>query len=139
MRPARNQLGLKMRGQRAEDLAPELRDLAARQWHDYWRRISGTYFGEGHGGLNIDAAYAVQREVARLRCEAGDAVAGDDSELVGCQIVWATSVRQRGAVLILSLTACAELEPYEPPITGDIPAGSGPRSGDDGEFVILRR
>jgi 2-keto-4-pentenoate hydratase len=50
--------------------------LAARQWHDYQRRTPGTYFGETPGILTLDEAYSVQMEVARLRCAAGDAIAG---------------------------------------------------------------
>jgi 2-keto-4-pentenoate hydratase len=58
-----------------------LQTLAARQWHDYRQRTPGTYFGEEHGALSLDQAYEVQMEVARLRCGAGDAVAGYK---VGC-------------------------------------------------------
>jgi 2-keto-4-pentenoate hydratase len=65
--------------------------LAARQWQDYQRREPGTYFGEEHGLLPLDQAYAVQRAVARLRCAAGDAVAGYK---VGC--IGPGTVRQFG-------------------------------------------
>lgn len=58
-----------------------LQDLAARQWNDYRCGRPGTYFGELHDSLSLDQAYAVQTEVARLRCDAGDAVAGYK---VGC-------------------------------------------------------
>ena len=57
-------------------LSPEVRALAVRQWSDYRLRTPGTWFGEGHDGLSLDDAYAVQMEVSRLRCEAGDAIAG---------------------------------------------------------------
>ena len=55
--------------------------LAARQWHDYQRRTPGTYFAETPGILTLDEAYAVQMEVARLRCAAGDAIAGIQGRL----------------------------------------------------------
>src|SRR5271154_2657610 len=54
----------------------ELHTLAARQWQDYRRLVPGTYFSESHAALDLDQAYAVQTEIARLRCAAGDAVAG---------------------------------------------------------------
>ena len=55
--------------------------LATRQWHDYQRRTPGTYFAETPDTLTLDEAYAVQMEVARLRCAAGDAVAGIQDRL----------------------------------------------------------
>jgi 2-keto-4-pentenoate hydratase len=70
-----------MSEQRPEDVATMLRNLAVRQWHDYRVRTPGTYFGEEHDALSLDQAYAVQIEVARVRCESGDAVAGYK---VGC-------------------------------------------------------
>lgn len=65
----------------------ELRELAARQWNDYQLRTPGTYFGEDHRTLNLYQAYAVQVEVARLRCEAGDAVAGYKVGCIGPGVV----------------------------------------------------
>ncbi|NGX94354.1 MAG: hypothetical protein G4V63_03665 [Candidatus Afipia apatlaquensis] len=65
----------------------ELRELAARQWQDYRLRTPGTYFGEGYRALNLYQAYAVQAEVARLRCEAGDAVAGYKVGCIGSGVV----------------------------------------------------
>src|SRR5258708_101951 len=53
-----------------------LEALAVRHWRDYRRRTPGTYFAEARDPLTLDEAYAVQMEVARLRCEAGDAVVG---------------------------------------------------------------
>jgi 2-keto-4-pentenoate hydratase len=61
--------------------------LAARQWHDYQRRTPGTYFGETPGILTLDEAYSVQMEVARLRCAAGDAIAGYKVGCVGPGVV----------------------------------------------------
>ncbi len=60
---------------------PVFEALATRQWHDYQRRTPGTYFAEAWDTLTMDEAYAVQMEVARLRCAAGDAVVGYK---VGC-------------------------------------------------------
>src|SRR5258707_2855648 len=61
--------------------------LAARQWHDYQRRTPGTYFAETPGILTLDEAYSVQMEVARLRCAAGDAIAGYKVGCVGPGLV----------------------------------------------------
>src|SRR6266404_2401086 len=64
-----------------------LRTLAARQWDDYKQRTPGTYFGEKQPVLSVDQAYAVQMDVARLRCEAGDAVAGYKVGCIGPGVV----------------------------------------------------
>jgi 2-keto-4-pentenoate hydratase len=64
-----------------------LKTLAARQWHDYQRRMPGTYFAQTRDSLTLDDAYAVQMEVARLRCEAGDAVAGYKVGCIGSGVV----------------------------------------------------
>src|SRR5258707_13800409 len=61
--------------------------LAARQWHDYQRRTPGTYFAETADTLTLDEAYAVQTEVARLRCAAVDALAGYKVGCVGPGVV----------------------------------------------------
>ena len=37
------------------------------------------------------------------------------------------------------LSGCAELEPFDPPVAGEMKPGPGLFSGPDGEFVILRR
>ncbi len=37
------------------------------------------------------------------------------------------------------LAACAKGEPFDPPRAGEIPAGQGLFSGDDGEFKLFRR
>jgi 2-keto-4-pentenoate hydratase len=66
---------------------PELHALAARQWQDYRRLMPGTYFSESHAALDLDQAYAVQKEIARLRCAAGDAVAGYKVGCIGPGVV----------------------------------------------------
>jgi 2-keto-4-pentenoate hydratase len=76
-----------MAEQNAQKLGPDLAALAERQWHDYRQRTPGTYFGEGHGALNINDAYAVQMEVARLRCQAGEAIAGYKVGCIGPAVV----------------------------------------------------
>jgi 2-keto-4-pentenoate hydratase len=76
-----------MSGQGSEHVATILRDLAARQWHDYRSGTTGTYFGEGHDALSLDQAYALQIEVARLRCELGDAIAGYKVGCIGPGVV----------------------------------------------------
>ncbi len=59
-----------------------VRGLAARQLADYRARTPGTFFAEeDHPRLGLDDAYAVQAEVARLRVEEGEPVAGYK---VGC-------------------------------------------------------
>jgi 2-keto-4-pentenoate hydratase len=64
-----------------------LKALAARQWHDYQRRTPGTYFAEARDTLTLDDAYAVQMEVARLRCDAGDSVVGYKVGCIGSGVV----------------------------------------------------
>jgi 2-keto-4-pentenoate hydratase len=61
--------------------------LVERQWQDYQRRIPGTFFGETEAGLSVDQAYVVQSEVARLRCAAGDTVAGYKVGCIGPAVV----------------------------------------------------
>lgn len=54
-----------------------VRGLAARQLADYRACTPGTFFGEDdYPDLSLDDAYAVQREVARLRAAEGEPVAG---------------------------------------------------------------
>lgn len=65
----------------------EIKALALRQWRDYAARTPGTYFGEGARALTLEEAYGVQFEVVRLRCEAGDAVAGYKVGCVGEGVV----------------------------------------------------
>ena len=38
-----------------------------------------------------------------------------------------------------TLSACAGWDSFEPPVANEIPEGPGALSGEDGEFVILRR
>src|ERR1700675_4368716 len=64
-----------------------LETLAARQWQEYPRRTPGTYFREARDSLTLDEAYAVQMEVARLRCAAGDAVVGYKVGCIGSGVV----------------------------------------------------
>ena len=71
----------------SDNLTPALRALAARQWRDYQQKTPGTFFGEGRGALSVEDAYAVQTEVARLRCEVGDAVAGYKIGCIGPAVV----------------------------------------------------
>jgi 2-keto-4-pentenoate hydratase len=61
--------------------------LAARQLFDYRRRMPGSYFAEAGASLTLDEAYAVQMEVARLRCAAGDAIAGYKVGCIGSGVV----------------------------------------------------
>jgi 2-keto-4-pentenoate hydratase len=66
---------------------PVIETLVARQWHDYQRRTPGTYFAEARDTLTLDEAYAVQMEVAHLRCAAGDAVVGYKVGCIGSGVV----------------------------------------------------
>lgn len=63
-----------------------VRDLAIRQLEDYRRRTPGTYFAEEHPPLDMDEAYRVQGEIARLRVAAGDVIAGYKIGCVGPRI-----------------------------------------------------
>lgn len=61
--------------------------IAQRQWADYRALAPGSFFAEDNAALSLDEAYAVQAEVARLRCDAGDAVAGYKVGCVGPGVV----------------------------------------------------
>lgn len=64
-----------------------LQALALRLWRDYQWGTPGTAFADPEMTLTLDEAYRVQLEVARLRCAAGDAVAGYKIGCTGPRIV----------------------------------------------------
>ena len=66
---------------------PDIRALAVRQWRDYRLGTPGTCFGETHPPLHLSDAYRIQREVARLRQEAGDGVVGYKVGCIGPGII----------------------------------------------------
>lgn len=68
-------------------LSPDLKALAKRQWKDYRQHTPGTYFGEQNEDLSIEEAYAVQKEVSRLRCKAGDVIVGYKVGCIGPGVV----------------------------------------------------
>jgi 2-keto-4-pentenoate hydratase len=61
-------------------------ELAAQQLRDYLRHAPGTYFAEEHPPLQLEEAYGVQAEVARLRSLAGESIAGYKIGCVGPKI-----------------------------------------------------
>jgi len=61
--------------------------LALRQWRDYQQATPGGAFADPELSLTPEEAYAVQMEVARFRCAAGDAVAGYKIGCVGPGVV----------------------------------------------------
>lgn len=61
-------------------------ELAARQLRDYLRHTPGTYFAEEHPPLELEEAYGVQAEVARLRSLAGESIAGYKIGCIGPKI-----------------------------------------------------
>jgi 2-keto-4-pentenoate hydratase len=68
-------------------LSNSLQALALRQWRDYQRAMPGGAFADPELSLTPEEAYAVQIEVARLRCAAGDAVAGYKIGCIGPGVV----------------------------------------------------
>ena len=68
-------------------LSNSLQALALRQWRDYQRATPGGAFADPELLLTAEEAYAVQMEVARLRCAAGDAVAGYKIGCIGPGVV----------------------------------------------------
>jgi 2-keto-4-pentenoate hydratase len=68
-------------------LSNSLQALALRQWHDYQSAMPGGAFADPKLTLTLEEAYAVQMEVARLRCAAGDAVAGYKIGCIGPGVV----------------------------------------------------
>lgn len=61
--------------------------LARRQWRDYQWATPGTAFADPEISLTLEDAYAVQMELARLRCTAGDAVVGYKVGCIGPGVV----------------------------------------------------
>jgi 2-keto-4-pentenoate hydratase len=61
-------------------------DLAARQLRDYLQGTPGIYFAEDHPPLELEEAYGVQAEVAKLRSVAGDSIAGYKVGCIGPKI-----------------------------------------------------
>ena len=72
---------------RAMALSNSLQALALRQWRDYQWATPGGAFADPELLLTLEEAYAVQMEVARLRCAAGDAIAGYKVGCIGPGVV----------------------------------------------------
>ncbi|WP_441280804.1 2-keto-4-pentenoate hydratase [Tardiphaga sp. 862_B3_N1_1] len=68
-------------------LSQRLREFAQRQWRDYQAAMPGSAFADPELSLTLEEAYAVQVEVARLRCADGDAVAGYQVGCIGPGVV----------------------------------------------------
>src|SRR6201988_1654355 len=64
-----------------------LEALALRQWRDYHWSNPGNAFVDPEMALQVEEGYWVQMEVARLRCAAGDAVAGYKVGCIGPGVV----------------------------------------------------
>jgi 2-keto-4-pentenoate hydratase len=64
-----------------------LKTLAMRQWRDYQRGTPGTVFADPETALTLNDAYAIQMEVADLRCTAGDAIVGYKIGCIGAGVV----------------------------------------------------
>ncbi|MCK1719501.1 fumarylacetoacetate hydrolase family protein [Bradyrhizobium sp. 141] len=69
------------------DADSRLKSLAERQWRDYRSGRPGIAFAEPGLALTLSEAYGVQAEVARLRCAAGDAIAGYKVGCIGAGVV----------------------------------------------------
>jgi 2-keto-4-pentenoate hydratase len=65
----------------------QLTSFAARQWRDYQQRTPGSAFADPALSMTPEEAYAVQMETARLRCAAGDEVAGYKVGCIGAGVV----------------------------------------------------
>jgi 2-keto-4-pentenoate hydratase len=111
--------------------------LATRQWHDYRNRMPGTYFGEGHRALSLDQAYAVQIEVARLRCETGDAVAGYKVGCIGPSVVeqFGMSGPIHARLFRSELRACRDTLDYSAYVNLAIEGEMAVRIGADGAIA----
>ena len=68
-----------------EPLDITVSDLAARQLRDYFQGTPGIYFAEDHPPLELEEAYGVQAEVAKLRSVAGDSIAGYKVGCIGAE------------------------------------------------------
>src|SRR5258708_9252802 len=122
---------------------PVLEALVARQWHDYQRRTPGTYFAEAQDTLTLDEAYAVQMEVARLRCAAGDAVVGYKVGCIGSGVVeqcgmsgpiharlFRSEIRNSGEMLQYDAYANLAIE-------GEMAVRIGPSGGIEAAFPVI--
>ena len=109
----------------------------ARQWHDYRSRTPGTYFGEGHEALSLDRAYAVQIEVARLRCEMGDTVAGYKVGCIGPGVVeqFGMSGPIHARLFRSELRACGDTLNYDAYVNSAIEGEMAVRIGPDGTIA----
>ena len=100
-----------------------IRDLAARQLRDYLRGTPGTYFAEDHPSLDLDEAYLVQVEVAKLRSVAGDSIAGYKIGCIGSKIreafgmsgpirglLYKSELHATGAAISISNYTCLAIE-----------------------------
>jgi 2-keto-4-pentenoate hydratase len=122
---------------------PVIETLVARQWQDYQRRTPGTYFGEARDSLTLDEAYAVQMEVARLRCAAGDAVVGYKVGCIGSGVVeqfgmsgpiharlFRSEIRNSGEMLQYDAYANLAIE-------GEMAVRIGPSGGIEAAFPVI--
>jgi 2-keto-4-pentenoate hydratase len=124
-------------------LLPDIRALAVRQWRDYQLRTPGTCFGAEHPPLHLSDAYRLQREVARLRQEAGDGIVGYKVGCIGPGIVeqfgmagpirgylHAREIQQSGATLRHDAYANLAIE-------GEMAVTIGPDGAIAGAFPVI--
>jgi 2-keto-4-pentenoate hydratase len=115
----------------------QLTSFAARQWRDYQQRTPGSAFADPALSMTLEEAYAVQIQTARLRCAAGDEVAGYKVGCIGAGVVeqfgmsgpiharlFRSEIRQSGEVLQHESFA-------NPAIEGEMAL----RIGDDGQIA----
>jgi 2-keto-4-pentenoate hydratase len=116
----------------------QLTSFAARQWRDYQQRTPGSAFADpALSMMTLEEAYAVQLETARLRCAAGDEVAGYKVGCIGAGVVeqfgmsgpiharlFRSEIRQNGEILR-----------YESFVNPAIEGEMALRIGDDGRIA----
>src|SRR5258705_12923699 len=124
-------------------LSNTLQALALRQWRDYQWAMPGGAFADPELSLTLEEAYAVQMEVARLRCAAGDAVAGYKIGCIGPGVVkqfgmsgpiharlFRSEIRNSGEMLQYDAYANLAIE-------GEMAVRIGPSGGIEAAFPVI--
>jgi 2-keto-4-pentenoate hydratase len=115
----------------------QLTSFAARQWRDYQQRTPGSAFADPALSMTLEEAYAVQMETARLRCAAGDAVAGYKVGCIGAGVVeqFGMSGPIHARLFRSEIRRSGETLRYESFVNPAIEGEMALRIGDDGQIA----
>jgi len=115
----------------------QLTSFAARQWRDYQQRTPGSAFADPALSMTLEEAYAVQMETARLRCAAGDEVAGYKVGCIGAGVVeqFGMSGPIHARLFRSEIRQTGEILRYESFVNPAIEGEMALRVGDDGQIA----